>query len=1132
MYLTAMMNRQSSSAASPVTIVAPSSATAALNEMLAGRQPLPAPPGAVVTPDVPEFTLFTSQAKTATIGDKGSLNTIAATPLQIRAGEENWAQVSATLNQYVQHNDPIPAQVQTDLKKIVEENVQWETASDKRRAIQYIDDYTKMAEQTDRIDTLFATVQKENRDLTDGEIRDAYRMVSEIGKYDADVARQYKGIVHDAEVKKYVDAGIGTLQEYGDSMDQAEIDRRIGGLDTAINQFGNDDLKTYYRAIPAGIMKAAPFIKDINRMFGVDPSHDWGALAKEGVLTDEGLQEAIAARDKAIDTQLAGMPDAFRTELKQNSRNAFEYYDIMSEANRLTTDARASRITDAEFQTRSQALSDRMAKFDQTSGMTLFSAKSAYTNIATGKTRETGPTYGEQVMQDIAAQKGEQFNEQMFRQGVADLPVVGGAVAAWMFGLETMGQVGEQAGLDNVPVVGSIVGAMQAPAVLAREAYIGLMHPNHQGITVEMPEFKKFALGLDESIGNEKRQLVTGEAAHAWSAGVREGIIGDQNDPLHTVRSGAAGVAGVGTGLATTPSMFATLGMVQAMESPATMAKISAGGVGRFVGSTGRYIATDPLGATAEIGSGIVAGAYGPRAIGTVVSPRGFSIGTRTFNPTGRILNSRPGQWLNWQYQRTKVLPEDRPVLDAVLQGRQDAANLDLPNRGTSYNPKDLGIPKQFGEMIGEVARKTDNTALGDAFSLMQLEQGVGKHTIMPKSVYTTDTTKLVANLEQEAHIRGVRVAKQSITDEVATEIRPADTTLPLVRDDAPIMTVLDYGVKSGTEFRVQYKENPLVQNPTDIYIRKAGVDDRRNLDIGYNVFTKYQPEPIRVGDSLYNAMSRVANKRKAYNRSVGNRVGESRPIQYVKQKVDTSVRNLLGVSSERTPSKPFIEPFVEMDGIKVQNVVDYGARSGPETAILLMRAKKAAKIQAEGLFGEKIAFGRAANKVRKSIANYYDRDISAFDQFLQTTSQTQSGDTIILPFRQYMSVRRVGGSRTQPVTELPTRLSELQQHAQLYRDTIQDPMSYRKTPQYVNLRRYTDESVYTTLKTRLRVADDIISQAAHGRAETFGKIGALSNAEAELTGLLDQFQQAPKKRIAQLEGENKNLIKDKESVY
>jgi len=568
------------------------------------------------------------------------------------------------------------------------------------------------------------------------------------------------------------------------------------------------------------------------------------------------------------------------------------------------------------------------------------------------------------------------------------------------------------------------------------------------------------------------------------------------------------------------------------MESPATMAKISAGGVGRFAGSTARYLGTDPSGATAEIAGGIVAGAVGPKVIGTIASPRGFSIGTRTFNPAGRILNSRPGQWLDWQYQRTRVLPEDRSALDAVLQGRRDAANLDLPNRGTSYNPNDLGIPKQFGEMIGEVARKTDNTALGDAFSLMQLEQGVGKHTLMPKSVYTTDTMKLVANLEQEAHIRGVRVAEKSITDEVATEIRPADTTLPPVRDDAPTMTVLDYGVKPGTEFRVRYEENPLVQNPTDIYIRKVGVDDRGNLDIGYNVFTKYQPEPIRVGDSLYNAMARVANKRKAYNRSVGNRVGESRPIQYVKQKVDTSVRNLLGVSSERTPSKPFIEPFVEMDGVKVQNVVDYGARSGPETAILLMRAKKAAKIQAEGLFGEKIAFGRAANKVRESIANYYDRDISAFDQFLQTTSQTQSGDTIILPFRQYMSVRRVGGSRTQPVTELPTRLSELQQHAQLYRDTIQDPMSYRKTPQYVNLRRYTDESVYTTLKTRLRVADDIISQAAHGRAETFGKIGALSNAEAELTGLLDQFQQAPKERITQLEGENKNLMKDKESVY
>jgi len=673
---------------------------------------------------------------------------------------------------------------------------------------------------------------------------------------------------------------------------------------------------------------------------------------------------------------------------------------------------------------------------------------------------------------------------------------------------------------------------MQAPAVFSREAYIGAKHPNHPGVTVEMPKFKEYALGLDESVGNDWRQVATGELTGKVLEWSRSIMVGEPNDPLHVPRSFMAGAAGVVTGVAALPSMFATLATVSAVESPATLSKISAGGVGRFAGSTARYLGTDPSGATAEIAGGIVAGAVGPKIIGTVVSPRGFSIGTRTFNPTGRILNSRPGQWLNWQYQRTKVLPEDRPVLDAVLQGRQDAANLDLPNRGTSYNPEDLGIPKQFGEMIGEVARKTDNTALGDAFSLMQLEQGVGKHTIMPKSVYTTDTMKLVANLEQEAHIRGVRVAKQSITDKVATEIRPADTTLPLIRDDAPTMTVLDYGVEPGTEFLVRYKENPLVQDPTDIYIRKAGVDDRGNLDIGYNVFTKYQPEPIRVGDSLYNAMARVVSKRKAYNRSVGNRVGESRPIQYVKQKVDTSVRNLLGVSSERTPSKPFIEPFVEMDGIKVQNVVDYGARSGPETAILLMRANKAAKIQAEGLFGEKIAFGRAANKVRESIANYYDRDVSAFDQFLQTTSQTQSGDTIILPFRQYMSVRRVGGSRTQPVTELPTRLSELQQHAQLYRDTIQEPMLYRETPQYGNLRGYTDESVYTTLKTRLGVADDIISQAAHGRAETFGKIGALSNAEAELTGLLDQFQQAPKERIAQLEGENKNLMKDKESVY
>jgi hypothetical protein len=79
--------------------------------------------------------------------------------------------------------------------------------------------------------------------------------------------------------------------------------------------------------------------------------------------------------DQQIDTQLPVWPEAFRNELKQNSQNAFEYFAIMSAADRLAADARASRITDAEFQTRSQALSDRMAKFDQTSGMTLFSGE-------------------------------------------------------------------------------------------------------------------------------------------------------------------------------------------------------------------------------------------------------------------------------------------------------------------------------------------------------------------------------------------------------------------------------------------------------------------------------------------------------------------------------------------------------------------------------------------------------------------------------------------------------------------------------------------------------------------------------------------------------------------------------------
>lgn len=1017
MYLTATIN---SAKPSHPNYVVPTgidqTVMASINEMLAGRQPLPAFPGTDTTAaaTAPEFTPFTSQAKTVTIGDKGSLNTISETPLQIRAGEENWAQVSATLNQYVQHNDPIPAQVQIDLKKIAEENVQWETASDKRRAIQYIDDYTKMAEQTDRIDTLLTTMQTENRELTDGEIRDAYRIVSEIGKYDTEVARQYRTIIHDTEVKKYVDAGIGTLQDYGDSMDQAEIDRRIGGLDTAINQFGNDDLKTYYRAIPAGIMKAAPFIKDTNRMFGVDPNSDWGALIKSGTLSDEETHQIIAIRDQQIDTQLAGMPDAFRTELKQNSRNAFEYYAIMSAADRLAADARASRITDAEFQTRSQALSDRMAKFDQTSGMTLFSAKSAYTNIATGKTGETGPTYGEQVMQDIAARKGEQFNEQMFRQGVAEIPVVGGAVAAWMFGLETMGRMGEQAGLDKLPVVGSIVGAMQAPAVLAREAYIGAMHPNHQGITVEMPEFKKFALGLDESIGNEKRQLVTGEAAHAWSAGVREGIIGDQNDPLHTVRSGAAGVAGVGTGLATTPSMFATIGMVQAMESPATMAKIVAGGIGRFAGSTGRYLGTDPTGAISELGAAAVVGSYGPRAVGALRT-RVPAIQTRPFALSQRVVESRPFRLAERAYQTSQVSRDQMGATWTALKMGERIRDLNV-NLHTSADTILGWMPDSLKAGIRSGLQKTDGPhlitgeapmkfALGDAgMPATELHRAMGDK-------FTRDGVQEVTILAEKPE-RAFLNLRREITAAFREAGIPVDETVTILnRDRTPTgkrqetgdwkKTTRDTDTGRGDAIEistpgVKFYQRTEASGDVSYLIRSVDADGRPTvisvtkgqvvdgvINPGYGIV---RASPVRAGPP-----NRVTLWQRITGQNKPERTVTGSPVKDLALSDTESILN-------RGPEPGQIPTTVTIDGLNFHNPVDYYGRIVPEQIWLAGRMDRTNAVQARGMFGVRGAlqdrYVDVVNAYRKHEFNTSpakrDADLlTTFSNTLETLPQT-----------------------------------------------------------------------------------------------------------------------------------------------
>jgi hypothetical protein len=756
MYLTAMMQ----SPATPVDIRpiplsgAGNAAVTEWNEMLAGRRPVPVPEVAIAPSAPPEHTLFTSQASIASLGGDGSLQTATATPLTIKDGEAAWQTVSATLTQYVSHSDTIPQQVQTDLKQVVERDIQWGSDIDKRRAIQYIDDYAKMADRTSRIDTLFATAQAENRDPTETEIRDAYRLVTEVGKYDTAVARQYKTLVHDYEVKKYVDAGIGTLQDYGDSMQQAEIDKRIGGLNAAIGQFDNPDLKTYYQAIPSGIMQAAPLIKETNRLFGIDLSQDVGALTQDGMLTDDWLQQSIAAKEKEIDTRLAGMPAAYRDEMKQNSRNALEYYAIMSAANRLTTDARTSAISDADLTARSQALRDRMTTFDKTSGMTLFTAQETYTNLATGTTGPSGPTYGDQVIQGIADRQGEQFNEQMFRQGVAKIPVVGGVVATGMFGLEGLGKWGEtvvqqQDGLvqhmvDATPISG-ILGAMQAPATLAREAHIGFAHPQHQGITVEMPEFKAFALGLDDTVGMETREWFTGQKTSELAAGVRDTVVGDPSDVHHGPRSFAAGAAGVGTGVLSLPSMGATLGMVSMMESPSTLTKITAGGVGRFAGSTLHYVTSDPFGAIAEMGGGVLAGVAGPRAL-SAVTPKGFTVGTRTFNPSRRITESRPFQAFEQERLIRQVHPDQRGVVrDAFSVGKM-VRTLDDTQPNISAEGVLGGMPETVQKAMITVSREAE-----------------GPHMIGGKSVADSLITNRGMEVDEAYRAMGGRVTDDGV---------------------------------------------------------------------------------------------------------------------------------------------------------------------------------------------------------------------------------------------------------------------------------------------------------------------------------------------------------------------------------
>ncbi|MFA7197551.1 MAG: hypothetical protein WC092_08515, partial [Anaerovoracaceae bacterium] len=555
--------------------------------------------------------------------------------------------------------------------------------------------------------------------------------------------------------------------------------------------------------------------------------------------------------------------------------------------------------------------------------------------------------------------------------------------------------------------------------------------------------------------------------------------------------------------------------MVQAMESPATMAKISAGGVGRFVGSTARYLGTDPLGATAEIGSGIVAGAYGPRAIGTVASPRGFTFGSRTFNPTGRILNSRPGQWMELQYQKARVLPEDRPVVETAYQRRQDVMNLEHANKNTHLDLSRVGVDKPFADIIVEAVKGTDDTVLGGRFAEMTRDVPVGSHSVTPKEIYVKDPVKFIENLHHEADTQGMRYARQSILDEnnKPTVVKPVgrDGEPIAIRDDAPEITVLDYGVEPGTEYLVRHRANPLAEQTTDIYVRKAGVDEHGNLDLGYGLFNKYQSTPIQVAVPLRNYVRRIGNK----------------------QRVRDGKKPKPMISVQKTSPTPFTDPFVEMDGVKVQNIVDLIGRTEPERAILLARENKASKIRNDGRFGERLVAERAANKVRRMIDEYHDRDVEAFYKF--GSSVDPSAETVVLPFRQWLGARKVDAARTaanvqpstipdspppasslmtrfteartRPVSELPGYFNDLWGQARRYHDSIREPTPYRETPRYKTYRGYTDEAIYTTVKNRLNVADDIIRQSSQGKTETAGKLNALADVEGEFTTSLREMQ-------------------------
>jgi len=644
----------------------------------------------------------------------------------------------------------------------------------------------------------------------------------------------------------------------------------------------------------------------------------------------------------------------------------------------------------------------------------LFSAKSAYTNIATGKTEETGPTYGEQVIQDIAARKGEQFNEQMFRQGVADLPVVGGVVATGMFGLETIGQVGERAGLDNVPGVGLIVGAMQAPAVFSREAYIGLMHPSHQGITVEMPEFKKFALGLDESIGNEKRQWVTGEAAHAWSAGVREGIIGDQNDPLHTVRSGAAGVAGVGTGLATTPSMFATIGMVQAMESPATMAKIVAGGIGRFAGSTGRYLGTDPTGAISELGAAAVVGSYGPRAVGALRT-RVPAIQTRPFALSQRVVESRPFRLAERAYQTSQVSRDQMGATWTALKMGERIRDLNV-NLHTSADTILGWMPDSLKAGIRSGLQKTDGPhlitgeapmkfALGDAgMPAAELHRAMGDK-------FTRDGVQEVTILAEKPE-RAFLNLRREITAAFREAGIPVDETVTILnRDRTPTgkrqetgdwkKTTRDTDTGRGDAIEistpgVKFYQRTEASGDVSYLIRSVDADGRPTvisvtkgqvvdgvINPGYGIV---RASPVRAGPP-----NRVTLWQRITGQNKPERTVTGSPVKDLALSDTESILN-------RGPEPGQIPTTVTIDGLNFHNPVDYYGRIVPEQIWLAGRMDRTNAMQARGMFGVRGAlqdrYVDVVNAYRKHEFNTSpakrDADLlTTFSNTLETLPQT-----------------------------------------------------------------------------------------------------------------------------------------------